>query len=792
MINLVYKVGGEKHCRPIKSLEEFTFACNTEENIRNWENYRRTLEDKYKHALVQVNYNCQVAEGGLLKGVKTVSPFFFYDIDCANQEECRCIISKLLEMKDELGLVEVAESASYGVHAVARRMPGKTILESQVRMSIHTQTEMDTNNKENNRVVFHGPINAETTPLIDEALFSESLSDEEAATEYLRLKKREAQGLEEVPPGAKKANKHYKPWEEKNVQKPQTSELSHQTSKTFPDNYHGIPFTDIIAKYWEVNNRGFEPTQGDRDTLTYQLACDLRHICGRNFEWLDQVIPCYDGFPVEEKREKIKNALSSEFNGFPSRLRNTLNALASTDLSKEERGERREEREDDEEEEKLSILNSQLSINSLPPIFKEFTDAAPEDFKVPTVMALLPVMGTLMSGLRAEYLDGEEHAPNFITVVEAPQASGKSFTRKLVDECMKSVREYDVQERAKEKEYNDALKRAKNAKEQPQDPKALIRMVPASISIAKLLKRLACSGGLHLFTFLEELDTLTKSNRAGAWSQKSDIYRNAFDNAMYGQDFMSDNSYSDIVPVFYNMLLCGTPNAVGRFFNDPEDGLVSRVMFVQLPDQFGAEIPRWKKVPSAQLQKIERLCREMDKSLCVSEEGKRQEPKEIDLGYVNAPLKRWLEEQRMESLKNVDYARDTFRRRSAVMGFRAAMIAHWLWGEPKDKKRRERVIHFALFVADYVLRQQIVKYGNRLEEIRNKQILGISGRKTRSMTIFEELKDKFNRAELQALMGKYEMSTPIKVMLSIWKRNGMIETDKKYSSDIFYKTPSKK
>jgi hypothetical protein len=423
----------------------------------------------------------------------------------------------------------------------------------------------------------------------------------------------------------------------------------------------------------------------------------------------------------------------------------------------------------------------------LPPIFKEFTDAAPEDFKVPTVMALLPVMGTLMSGLRAEYLDGEEHAPNFITVVEAPQASGKSFTRKLVDECMKSVREYDVQERAKEKEYNDALKRAKNAKEQPQDPKALIRMVPASISIAKLLKRLACSGGLHLFTFLEELDTLTKSNRAGAWSQKSDIYRNAFDNAMYGQDFMSDNSYSDIVPVYYNMLLCGTPNAVGRFFNDPEDGLVSRVMFVQLPDQFGAEIPRWKKVPAAQLQKIERLCREMDKSLCVSEEGKRQEPKEIDLGYVNAPLKRWLEEQRMESLKNVDYARDTFRRRSAVMGFRAAMIAHWLWGEPKDKKRRERVIHFALFVADYVLRQQIVKYGNRLEEIRNKQITGGTGRTKSSKTLYEELKDVFSRSELQEVMRKYEFATPLRVMLSIWKKNGFIEPVKGTSNDKFKK-----
>ena len=99
------------------------------------------------------------------------------------------------------------------------------------------------------------------------------------------------------------------------------------TPASFPTHYHGIPFKDIIAKYWEVNNRGFEPTQGDRDTLTYQLACDLRHICGRNFEWLDQVIPCYDGFSPEEKRAKIKSALASEFNGFPLRLRNVLNAL---------------------------------------------------------------------------------------------------------------------------------------------------------------------------------------------------------------------------------------------------------------------------------------------------------------------------------------------------------------------------------------------------------------------------------------------------------------------------------
>ena len=212
MVNLVYMEGGEKHCRPISSLEEMIKVCNTEENMKNWRLYRQTGEVQYKRALVQVCYNCQVPEGGLLKGNQTVSPFFFYDIDCRDREECRRIVAQLLRMKEELGLVEVSESASFGVHAVCRREPGHTILESQVRISILTQTEMDTHNKDNNRVVYHGPIDAETTPLLDEALFTERLSDEEAAEEYQRLKEREKKGLEEVPASAKKANKHYRPW----------------------------------------------------------------------------------------------------------------------------------------------------------------------------------------------------------------------------------------------------------------------------------------------------------------------------------------------------------------------------------------------------------------------------------------------------------------------------------------------------------------------------------------------------------------------------------------------------
>ena len=300
MVNLVYKVGGEKHCRPIKTPEELIAACNTPENIQNWNDFRSTGEDRYKHALVQVNYNGQVPDGGLLKGIKTVSPFFFYDIDCRDREECRRIINQLLQMKEELGLVEVAESASFGVHAVARRIPGHTILECQVRMSILTKTEMDTNNKENNRVVFHGPIDAETTPLLDPALFIESLSDEEATAEYLRLKEREAQGLEEVPAGAKKSNKHYRPWEDNadvaalqccssEKAAPVQSDVAYDSEAR----YNGVLFKDIIAKYWELYNDGKEPSEGDRNALTFELAVTIRSICGYSLEKLMQVVPNY-------------------------------------------------------------------------------------------------------------------------------------------------------------------------------------------------------------------------------------------------------------------------------------------------------------------------------------------------------------------------------------------------------------------------------------------------------------------------------------------------------------------
>ena len=175
-------------------------------------------------------------------------------------------------------------SASGGWHLVCQRIPGTTILENQVRVATALQLEMDTNAKDLQRVVFSTSGSEEDLPYLDDCLFDEPMSAEECIKEYNRLKVHVLHKEDKLPAGAKKSDKHYRPWEETDDvrgkkddgrSKAQPSTINPQPSGSFPSDYHGIPFTDIIKKYWEVNNRGFEPTQGDRDTLTYQLACDL-------------------------------------------------------------------------------------------------------------------------------------------------------------------------------------------------------------------------------------------------------------------------------------------------------------------------------------------------------------------------------------------------------------------------------------------------------------------------------------------------------------------------------------
>jgi hypothetical protein len=519
--------------------------------------------------------------------------------------------------------------------------------------------------------------------------------------------------------------------------------------KLLDTRFRGTSYRAIVDAM--VQRDGGVPTVGERNVRLYNLARKLRYIVDFDAKKLALLLPTF-GLPIDEVKAVAESSIKGGRTGkIPYDLWKTIEGLKG-------------ESEEAEEPKPLPALPP------LPPLFDELVRIAPESFQVPVILSLLPVVGTLMSKLRARYIDGNEHSPSFMTVVEAPQASGKSFTRTLVDLLMEPVKMRDAEGKIKEREYAKLLKQSKNAKSQPEEPVCIIRKLPISISIAKLLKRLDNSNGLHLFSFCEELDTLTKSNSSGAWAQKSDIYRNAFDNAYYGQDYMSENSYSADLQVFYNMLICGTPKAVSRFFKDPEDGLCSRVIFAQLEDQFGKKMPVWKKLTQKQHQKITSLCEVLDDRFCLNANGDVRQPFLIDMKKTNKALENWLEKKRIEAIKASDVALDTFRRRSAVIGFRAAMLASVLYEGAKVKDVTKRINAFAVFIADTVLAALLNKFGDAVRQ----QPTTAHGT-TSHVTLFDMMKDNFTREELNAALATTKRETPARKVVSRWMSAGLIE-----------------
>ena len=313
-VHYIYKGnGGAKFMRPVLTREEYLKLRNDGFQKENVARIRQG-DGALKASLVQMNYSCLPNEDGTLKGSKRMSTTVGMDIDFVapkelSPEEKQAWLNErmaqvpelVLSKKDELGLQMLERSATKGYHLVFSRRPELSQEENLKWASELLGVKFDAQAKDITRVFFT-TTEAELIYL-DDGIFEVSAA---AEVNHRGQVHDSMQNHGTSPHGSQEASPH---------------------GSQFPSDYHGIPFKDIIAKYWELNNHGFEPTQGDRDTLTYQLACDLRHICGRSFEWLDQVIPCYDGFPVEEKRAKIRSALSSEFNGFPIRLRNTLSAF---------------------------------------------------------------------------------------------------------------------------------------------------------------------------------------------------------------------------------------------------------------------------------------------------------------------------------------------------------------------------------------------------------------------------------------------------------------------------------
>ena len=435
--------------------------------------------------------------------------------------------------------------------------------------------------------------------------------------------------------------------------KSQPSDVSPEPSgKQFPMHYHGIPFADIIRKYWEVNNHGFEPTKGDRDTMTYQLACDLRHICGRNFEWLDQVIPCYDGFSPEEKRAKIKSALTSEFNGFPIRLRNVLNALQMED------GRCRMEDVDepsDADDEQFSIVNSQFSIKRMPQGIKDSIEAVGPQLAMPVVTAICPCIGALATGVVLD-VHGRKKGLNLISYIAGDFASGKGDIDPVVDAWMSEVQALDKMYQMQEDEWRAKKRAAKNKKEQPEEPKLPVRFITLNTTVANVAERLANTEGKHAFSFTPEADTVAQKFRT-AMSDFSVMLRQSYDGSKFDREARSADAVNvHIEHLLWNVTMCGTPDALYRVVSNYTDGFQSRIAVARTPDNTFAPLEDKPYVlTSRQTERIQQIAH-----LLPLMQG------EVVLPKLEAKGREWVERIRLESMMNDDRTRARQRMRVCV------------------------------------------------------------------------------------------------------------------------------
>ena len=828
---LIKVENGHKVARSITSEEEYKQLRGSNEQKANLR-LARAGNDAAKRRLVQFNYSGHYPQG-VVKGMKLPSGAFGFDMD--EPEAFAKAAKLLLKEPDKYGLLMLERSARQGGHAVFEREKGKTILENQVRIATMLKCEMDTSAHDINRVYFTTTSDDEDLLFLSPRLFKDEYDEAAVAAEGKVLEERERYGQEELPEGAHKANKHFMPWKEiqnsqgtlkcqefKNSQKTSQGILKGQelensrisssasssaassasTPSVSQDNYLGIPYGEIIKKWWQMYNDGQEPMRSNRNTLTFELAVNLRHICGFDRNLLAQIIPCYDGFPEQEKMACINSALNEKITQMPKRLKDVLAALRQEKLKQ---GASNGNADEDSE----ALVNALDEANAKDDLF--YYDALPKmpqgvrdsinavgpALAMPVITAICPAIGMLATGVKVS-VHGKMNSLNLISYIAGDFASGKGSIDPVVDTWTSEVKQMDKMYQQQEDEWRAKKRAAKNKKEQPEEPKLPVRCLTLNNTVANLAERLANTEGKHAFSFTPEADTVAQKWKS-AMSDFSVMLRQAYDGTSYEREARSADAVNvHIEHLLWNVVMCGTPDALYRVVNNYTDGFQSRIVVARTPDNtFTPLTDNLFVLTETQREHIRQIAH-----LLPLMEG------EVVLPKLENKGREWLEQIRLETMKNDDKVKarqrfricpTTMRMMTCIMlckvaetliqkhGFQGAEKQlkqnPLLWKEMIVKTQTPTMLEAFNILADYQLDNALYFFRSRIEDaFSSKSYCGQTtydrSRRGKNDSIFERLDVTFSFEQaLQqsiAVKGANVTREVVRQMLKNWKRQGLI------------------
>ena len=764
-VHIIYYKDGAKLMRPVKDETEYRLLRDAERN--------RTAD---KHHMVQMNYSCLPNENGALKGATRLSRSVGMDIDfdpkAPDYEAKMAQVPELvMGKKEELGLLMLERSANKGYHIVFRRRPGLSQEENLKWASRLLGVEYDKGAKDITRVFFTPP--TDRLLYLDKELFDNG----------------EAEVTEELKQGGAEASQASGQALQASAQpSAQGSQPSAQEA------YLGIPYALIIDRWWAMYNDGQTPVRSNRNTLTFELAVNLRHICGFDRKVLDRVIPCYDGFPEAEKLACIDSALAEKRTQMPKRLKDVLLAVRQERMGQAEGGDGMDGLDEALAQDDLFYYKQ---LPTLPMGVKDSVDAVGPPLALPVLTAVTPVIGMLATGVRVD-IHGKKSGLNLIAYIAGDFASGKGSIDPVVDAWTAEVKAMDKMYQQKEDEWRKRKRAAKNKKEQPEEPKLPVRCLTLNNTVANLAERLANTGGKHAFSFTPEADTVAQKWRS-AMSDFSVMLRQAYDGTSYEREARSAEAVNvHIDRLLWNVVMCGTPDALYRVVTNYTDGFQSRIALARTPDNtYTALTDNLHVLTDHQRERIGHVAH-----LLPLLEG------EVTLPKLEAKGRAWLERVRLETMKNDDKIKarqrfricpTTMRMMTCIMLCRvvAALIDKHgvagaetrlkqepgLWREMILKQQTPAMLSAFDVLADYQMDNALFFFRERIEAaFMASSYVGTASlerlRHGKNDSIFERLDPSFSFEQaLQqsvAVKGPNTSRNAVQQMLKNWRKQGLV------------------